>query len=160
MSPATGRPPGWGGSGEVGAVAAFLAMLVGRERDGLLEVRVRLARGGMSQRFYPADRLRGAADELLALGARTDVYVGCAPRRRRSGGRAALGRVWTLWADCDDDVSVARLAAFAPAPAVVVRSGIIRSERLRSGCSCGSCCRRHVISGADRMSLGGDRDGR
>jgi CHC2-type zinc finger protein len=105
------------------ALTAFLALLVGRERGGLLEVRVRRAEGGMLQRFHPATRVREAADGLLELGARTDVYVGCAPRVRRAGDLSALGSVWTLWVDCDGASAVARLAAFAPAPAVVVRSG-------------------------------------
>jgi hypothetical protein len=105
------------------ALTVFLALLVARERGGLLEVRARRAEGSMLQRFYRASRLREAADELLELGARTDVYVGCAPRLRPAGDRTALGRVWTLWADCDGDESVARLEELAPAPAVVVRSG-------------------------------------
>jgi hypothetical protein len=105
------------------ALTVFLALLVARERGGLLEVRARRAEGGMLQRFYRAGRLREAADELLELGARTDVYVGCAPRRRQAGDRGALGPVWTLWADCDGDDSVACLDKLAPAPAVVVRSG-------------------------------------
>jgi DNA primase RepB-like protein/CHC2-type zinc finger protein len=102
---------------------AFLALLVGRERGGLLEARVRREEGGMLQRFHPAGRVRAAADELLKLGAQTDVYVGCAPRLRRAGHLSALGSVWALWVDCDGAASVARLAAFTAAPAVVVRSG-------------------------------------
>jgi hypothetical protein len=105
------------------ALAAFLALLVARERGGLLEVRVRRAEGGMLQRFHRAGRLGEAADELLELGARTDVYVGCAPRLRLAGDRGALGAAWVLWVDCDGPASVARLAQFVPAPAVVVRSG-------------------------------------
>lgn len=104
-------------------LTAFLALLVARQRGGLLEVRARQAEGGMLQRFHRAARLREAADDLLELGARTDVYIGCAPRLRPAGDRSALGAVWALWVDCDGVPSVARLAAFAPAPAVVVRSG-------------------------------------
>jgi RepB DNA-primase from phage plasmid/CHC2 zinc finger len=104
-------------------LTAFLALLVARERGGLLEVRVRRAEGGMVQRFHRAGRLREAAGELLDLGARTDVYVGCAPRLRLAGDRSSLGQAWALWVDCDGDASVARLAQFVPAPAVVVRSG-------------------------------------
>jgi RepB DNA-primase from phage plasmid/CHC2 zinc finger len=104
-------------------LTAFLALLVGRERGGLLEVRARRAEGGMVQRFHRAGRLREAADELLELGARTDVYVGCVPRLRHAGDRSALGQAWALWVDGDGAASVARLEAFVPAPAVVVRSG-------------------------------------
>jgi hypothetical protein len=77
----------------------------------------------MLQRFYRVGRLREAAHELLELGARTDVYVGCVPRLRHAGDRSALGAASALWVDCDGAGSVARLAAFVPAPAVVVRSG-------------------------------------
>ena len=104
-------------------LTAFLALLVARERGGLLEVRARRAEGGMLQRFHRAGRLREAADELLELGTRSDVYVGCAPRLRLAGDRGALGPAWVLWVDCDGAASVARLAEFVPAPAVVVRSG-------------------------------------
>jgi hypothetical protein len=45
------------------------------------------------------------------------------PGVRRAGDRSALGRTWVLWIDCDDPTAVERLTAFAPAPAVVVRSG-------------------------------------
>lgn len=105
------------------ALVAFLSLLVARERGGLLEVRARRPDGGMAQQFHRAGELREAADELLELGARTDVYVGCAPRLRRAGDRTALGRVWVLWADCDDAASASRLTTFSPAPAVIVRSG-------------------------------------
>jgi hypothetical protein len=63
------------------------------------------------------------AAQIVALGARTDVYVGCAPRRRRPGGHDALARVWALWVDCDTSAAVAALDRFAPAPAIVIRSG-------------------------------------
>jgi CHC2 zinc finger len=109
--------------GEARAVVAFLSLLVARERGGLLEVRARRPDGRMAQRFYPAGRLHEGADRLLELGARTDVYVGCAPRQRRAGDRTALGQVWVLWADCDDAGAVDCLASFSPAPAVIVRSG-------------------------------------
>jgi hypothetical protein len=121
---ASAAPPPHRPSGrECRTLTAFLAMLVAREPGGLLEVRARLAEGGMAQHFYPSRRLRHAAHELLERGAETDVYVGCAPRTRPAGDRTALGKLWVLWVDCDDPTSVARLAAFAPAPAVIVRSG-------------------------------------
>jgi hypothetical protein len=145
---------------EARVLTAFLALLVARERSGLLEVRARRAEGGMVQRFHAAARLREAADELLELGARTDVYVGCAPRLRAAGDGSALGAVWTLWVDCDDLASVARLAAFVPAPAVVVGSGIIRSGRLQPGCGRALRRWRHVVSEADRTPRGGGRDAR
>jgi hypothetical protein len=123
MTDAAARRPLSAVDRDARVLTAFLALLVARERGGLLEVRVRRAEGGMLQRFHRAGRLRDAADELLELGARTDVYVGCAPRLRHAGDRGALGAAWVLWVDCDGAASVARLAEFVPAPAVVVRSG-------------------------------------
>jgi hypothetical protein len=134
------------------ALVGYLAALVGREREGLLEVRWRHD-GGMRRRvFRVADQLPAAATAIVALGARTDVYVGCAPRRRRPGGHDALARVWVLWVDCDTPAAVQALGRFAPAPApaIVIRSGIIRSERSRSGFSWAVACWRHVADGGER----------
>lgn len=101
----------------------YLDALVGREPSGVLEVRWRHG-DGMRRRVYRvADELVGGAAAIMALGARTDVYVGCAPRRSRAGGRDAVARVWVLWADCDSPAASAALDAFQPAPAIVVRSG-------------------------------------
>jgi hypothetical protein len=105
------------------ALVGYLAALVGREREGLLEVRWRHD-GGMRRRvFRVADQLPGAAAQIVELGARTDVYVGFAPRRRRPGGHGALGSVWVLWVDCDTPAAVAALGRFSPTPAIVIRSG-------------------------------------
>ena len=103
----------------------FLAALAGSARRGeLLELRYRLDDGQrMGQVFDRPDRLRGLATRAIALGRRTDVYVGCAPRTRRQGGRDAVERAFVLWADCDGDAAVAALAEFEPAPAIVIGSG-------------------------------------
>ena len=101
----------------------YLGALVGREpRGGLIEVRYREGTG-MRQRFHRADRPELAAELVLLLGQQHDVYVGCAPRRRRWGGRRAIERVWSLWVDCDGPEASERLASFEPAPAVVIASG-------------------------------------
>jgi hypothetical protein len=123
MSDAAGRRLRSAVARDARVLTAFLALLVAREHGGLLEVRARRAQGGMRQRFHRAGRLREAADELLELGARTGVYVGCLPRLRHAGDRRALGAAWVVWVDCDGAASVARLATFVPPPAVVVRSG-------------------------------------
>jgi hypothetical protein len=103
----------------------FMAALAGRA-DGseLIELRYRLADGQrMGQLFEPATRLRRVAARAIALGRRTDVYVGCAPRTHRHGGRAAVARAFALWADCDGDAAVRALQAFQPAPGIVIASG-------------------------------------
>jgi len=108
----------------------FLAALAGSaDGDELLELRYRLDDGQrMGQVFDRPDRLRGLATRAIALGRRTDVYVGCAPRTRRQGGRDAVERGFVLWADCDGEQAVAALSEFEPTPAIVVASG--------TGCNC------------------------
>src|SRR6187200_2770622 len=94
--------------------ARFLAALAGRaDPNELLELRYRLEDGQrMGQLFDRPARLRGLATRAIFLGRRTDVYVGCAPRTRRHGGRDAVARAFVLWADCDGEAAVAALAAF------------------------------------------------
>ena len=112
--------------------ALFLRVLAGGpagDPGELLELRYRVGDGQrMGQLFEPAARARGLATRALALGRRTDVYVGCAPRVRRHGGRRAIERGFVLWVDCDGEQAVAALQAFEPAPSIVIASG--------SGCNC------------------------
>jgi hypothetical protein len=105
--------------------ARFLAALAGSaERGEFLELRYRLEDGQrMGQVFERPSRVRGLATRAIALGRRTDVYVGCAPRTRRHGGRDAVNRAFVLWADCDGEAAVAALADFEPAPSIVIASG-------------------------------------
>jgi hypothetical protein len=103
------------------SLLAYLTLLVGRE-SALLEVRARGERG-MLQAWYDTRRLPAACDAILADAQHTDVYVGCAPRVRRSGTRDAVTRCWVLWVDCDTPEAVAALDAFAIAPAAVIASG-------------------------------------
>jgi hypothetical protein len=104
-------------------VVVYLAAIVGRDPTSLLEMRWRHP-DGMRRRVYRvADELPAAAVAVLELGARTDVYVGCAPRVERAGGLDAVTRAWVLWVDCDTPQAIAALDAFTPAPAIVVRSG-------------------------------------
>src|SRR5215203_3697777 len=103
----------------------FLAALAGTAGRGeLLELRYRLDDGQrMGQVFDRPSRLRGLATRAIALGRRTDVYVGCAPRTRRHGGRDAVKRAFVLWADCDGDDAVAAPEDFEPAASIVIASG-------------------------------------
>jgi len=105
--------------------ARFLAALAGDSASGeLLELRYRLTDGQrMGQVFDSPRRLRGLATRAIALGRRTDVYVGCAPRTRRHGGRDAVERAFALWADCDGDDAVKALESFRPQPSIVIASG-------------------------------------
>ncbi len=103
----------------------FLAVLAGSAGRGeLLELRYRLDDGQrMGQIFERPTRVRALATRAIALGRHRDVYVGCAPRTRRHGGRDAVERAFVLWADCDGEDAVAALAEFEPAPSIVIGSG-------------------------------------
>ena len=105
--------------------ARFLAALAGTANHGeLLELRYRLDDGQrMGQVFDRPARLRRLATRAIALARRTDVYVGCAPRTRRHGGRDSVRRAFVLWADCDGDDAIAALGDFEPAPSIVIASG-------------------------------------
>jgi hypothetical protein len=111
----TGLPPTQG-------LVAFLAVLAGPDRSGWLELRHRRPDGRMGQRFFDAGRPNAAAVCARALSRTGDVYVGCAPRRERAGGRAAIDHAWTLWVDCDDQAALGLLERFEPQPAMVVRT--------------------------------------
>ena len=106
-------------------VTRFLAALAGPRDDGeFLELRYRLDDGQrMGQVFDYATRLRGLATRAVALGRRTDVYVGCAPRTRRHGGRNAVKHAFVLWVDCDGEEAVDALEHFDPQPSIVIASG-------------------------------------
>lgn len=106
-------------------VVRFLEALAGDPRPGeLLELRYRLDDGErMGQQFEPPRRLHALATRALILGRRTDVYVGCAPRARRHGGRDAVERGFVLWADCDGEGAADALERFDPQPAIVIASG-------------------------------------
>lgn len=105
--------------------ARFLAALAGPHgTHELIELRYRLEDGvRMGRLFEPHAHVRGLATRAIALGRRTDVYVGCAPRVRRHGGRDAVQRSHMLWVDCDGKSAVDALRAFDPAPSIVIASG-------------------------------------
>lgn len=104
------------------ALGLYLAMLAGRDRTGYLEGRWRRP-GGMGQVFSRTDRLDQLAEMVAGMGARTDFFVGCAPRSHRHGGAEAVPFVYALWADLDGPEAVAAVAGFTPAPTVVIASG-------------------------------------
>jgi hypothetical protein len=106
------------------AMRFFAALAGSADGDDLLELRYRLDDGHrMGQVFDQPGHLRGLATRAIALGRRTDVYVGCAPRTRRHGGRNAVERAFVLWVDCDGEDAVAALQDFEPQPAIVIASG-------------------------------------
>ena len=106
-------------------LATYLDLLFGAEPVGaFLEVRWRLPdRRGMGQLWQPVESKATAIDSMRSIGARTDLYIGCAPRTRRYGGKDAIKRSHVLWADLDSPESIAAVERFAPGPSMVIRSG-------------------------------------
>jgi hypothetical protein len=105
------------------AALRYAGSLFGRApRGAVVEVRFRVPLG-MGQRFHSVSRVDRLVESILALSARTDVYVGVLPRRRRGGGRAdVIERAGVVWVDCDTGESVGALRWFRPLPAMVVAS--------------------------------------
>ena len=88
---------------------------------GYLEIRIRRPGGAWLQWFVPVEGLPAVSWRSVTRAG--DVYVGCLPRQRRAGCREAVGGGAVVWADCDDDTSVAALTQFELPPALVVASG-------------------------------------
>lgn len=87
----------------------------------LFDVRYRTSEGQLARFFtgmHDPDTAR-----IVRVGQRTDVYVGCAPRRRRSGRREDLAATALVWVDCDMPDAARALAGFLPAPSMIVASG-------------------------------------
>jgi hypothetical protein len=105
-----------------GALRLQLAAIAGNEPESsFLEIRPLGPPG--RQWFVPVRALDSAASVILKLSPRHNVYVGAAPRVRRSGTADAVEHIWTLWVDCDMPEAVQRLRNFRPLPSIVIRSG-------------------------------------
>jgi hypothetical protein len=105
-------------------VQRYLHALFHRESPGAcIEVRYR-HRDSMRRHFFAHTDTYPAARAIARLGLQTDVYVGVAARRsRHAGGKDAIARVWTLWADLDDADAHHALEQLPVAPAIVIASG-------------------------------------
>jgi hypothetical protein len=77
-------------------------------------------------RIADMDRL---ALSLVAAGASRTVYLACAPRAWKGGGRDAVEWVECLWADCDTDDALARRSQLKPASLVIASGGLTPSGR-------------------------------
>jgi hypothetical protein len=121
-SPATGRARA-PQARATSDVARYLRALFHRDSPGaFIEVRYR-HRDEMRRHFFEHTDTFAAARTIARLGLRSDVYVGVAARRSRAGGKDAIGRVWTLWADLDHAEAHERLEQLPVGPAIVIASG-------------------------------------
>jgi hypothetical protein len=91
-------------------------------RGTLLDIRYRIDDGNALTQFFLSTQDPSAATTLVRIGQHTDVYVGCAPRLRRSGTRQDIAPATLLWADCDGPAA-ATLHAFPTPPSMIVASG-------------------------------------
>ena len=105
------------------ALRLQLAMIAGRDLDARLEARWRRPQGGMGQTFRPAGQGASLVETVLDIGARTDIYLGAAPRTEPNGTKRAVARAWCVWVDCDTQGAAERLLAFRPAPTMILGSG-------------------------------------
>lgn len=88
----------------------------------LLDVRYRTPERGLAQ-FFLHIHAPERATLITRIGRRTDVYVGVAPRLRRSGRRGDVAPSALLWVDCDSAQASENLRNFAPPASMIVASG-------------------------------------
>jgi len=102
----------------------YLAALAGRApRSSYLELRHRVTEDALAAEFIPAHDHEAVISAIARRSASTDVYIGCAPRTRRSGTKNDIDLVWVLWAECDGEAAARAALAYRPAPPIVVASG-------------------------------------
>ncbi|MDA0168432.1 hypothetical protein OJ998_04975 [Solirubrobacter taibaiensis] len=103
---------------------SYLALLAGHApSEHFLEIRYRVREDQLAHEFHGVGDVDALVNGIRSRGSRTDVYVGCAPRTRRSGTKDAVSEVWTLWAECDGRESANLVLGFRPQPSVIIGSG-------------------------------------
>src|SRR4051794_34737202 len=126
-------PSGPTSSRENVALHAYLALLAGgAPNKHFLELRFRVGAHQLVNQFFPAHEPDALIEAIRQRCPRTDVYVGCAPRTRRSGTKDAISQIWTLWAECDGEESARRLRRFRPPPAPGLASASGRDSHAHS----------------------------
>ena len=103
--------------------AQLLVIMGAAPRGHLLHWRVG-GSGRFANRFHPIGGFEDVPEQIRADDRRHEtVYLACAPRTGRDGGRAGVGRVQCLWADCDSDDALEALVAFPLSPTLLIASG-------------------------------------
>ena len=140
-----------------GAAELFLGTLAAyAPRHSLLEVRYRTEDKPLA-RFFMGIHAGSAARIVTLIGQRTDVYVGCAPRVRRSGGREDIAASALLWADCDGEHVARALRAFPLPPSILLGSGTATNAHAFWALT--AALRLHELEDANRrlaLALGAD----
>ena len=106
------------------ALRRYLEVLAGDlSASQFIELRYRVQEQTLAAQFFGMDDLDELARTIGARAPRTDVYVGCAPRRRRAGTKDAVEHVWVLWAECDGATAAQAAHVYRPRPSLVISSG-------------------------------------
>lgn len=103
--------------------AHLRALAGGAPRSAFLELRYRVKSDTLAAEFLPAHDETALADAIARRAPRTDVHVGCAPRRCRSGTKNDIEQVWALWAECDGIAAARAAVSYSPRPAIIIASG-------------------------------------
>lgn len=88
-----------------------------------LELRHRVGEQLLAAEFHAVDDRDRLIASIRRRSPRTDVYIGCAPRSRRSGTRNDIEQVWVLWAECDGAAAAQAAQTYEPKPPIVIASG-------------------------------------
>jgi putative DNA primase/helicase len=100
-----------------------LAIIAGDEPETSY-FEIRFGRGGAAnqKRYAGIAEVERAVKEIQHHTDGNDVYIGAAPRVKKSGQGRDVARVWSLRADCDSQESVELLLKYEPAPTLVLES--------------------------------------
>ncbi|MDR5730559.1 MAG: hypothetical protein RB191_24385, partial [Terriglobia bacterium] len=81
----------------------LLSIIAGNDTTGMYEIRCRNPRNGRigAREWFGLDERKACLRYMGEHAPALDVYVGAALRTGREGGKAAIARVWCLWADLD-----------------------------------------------------------
>ena len=104
-------------------MAYLRALAGGAPETSFLELRFRVSDHALAAEFFPAHEQERLVSAIGSRARHTDVYVGCAPRTRRSGTKADIDGVWVLWAECDGRDAARAVDRYRPTPAIVIASG-------------------------------------
>ncbi len=99
------------------------ALAGGAPASAYLELRYRVAPGALAAEFVPVHDRDAVAAAIRRRAARDDVYIGCAPRTRRSGTKNDVDQVWVVWAECDGAAAAQAANGYRPRPPIVIASG-------------------------------------
>jgi hypothetical protein len=145
--------------------AYLCALAGGTPSSSFLELRHRVTADALASEFIGAHDRDAIAASIARRASATDVYIGCAPRLRRSGTKHDIAHVWALWAECDGAAAAEAAMTYVPRPAIVIASGSgpnvhaywpLRNPLSSQQAECANLRLAHAI-GADRACFDATR---